>query len=72
MQTERPHAQAMGLDLLSGTEVLAILHEGQVAAAESVRTAIPALEQGADAMAAAIRSGRAPVPGWFAGRPARD
>ncbi|PCJ74277.1 MAG: N-acetylmuramic acid 6-phosphate etherase [Rhodobacteraceae bacterium] len=57
LQTERPHAQAKGLDLLSGTEILTILHEGQIAAIKSMSAAIPALEKGAEAMAAAIRSG---------------
>ncbi len=57
LQTEQPHAQAKGFDLLSGAEILAILHEGQVAAAKSVSSAIPALEKGAEAMATAIRSG---------------
>ncbi len=57
LQTERPHAQAKGLDLLGGVEVLTLLHGGQVAAAKAVKAAIPALETGAAAMAAAIRSG---------------
>jgi len=57
LQTEQPHAKAAGLDLLSGAEILTILHEGQVAAAESVSAAIPALNKGAEAMAVAIRSG---------------
>jgi len=57
MQTERPHAQAKGLDLLSGAEILTILHESQLAAIESMGAAIPALEKGAEAMARAIRSG---------------
>lgn len=57
LQTEQPHPQASGLDLLTGLEILTTLHDGQVAAAKSVATAIPALENGADAMAAAIRSG---------------
>ena len=57
LQTEQPHAQAKGLDLLSGEQILTTLHDGQVAAAKSVSMAIPALDNGADAMAAAIRSG---------------
>jgi len=56
-QTEQPHAQAKGLDLLSGAEILTVLHEGQIAAVKSIGTAIPALEKGAEAMAAAIRAG---------------
>ena len=57
LQTEQPHAQAKGLDLLSGVQILTTLHDGQVAAAKSVSIAIPALDNGADAMAATIRSG---------------
>jgi len=57
LQTEQPHAQAMGMDLLGGADILTILHDGQVAAAKSVSAAIPALEKGAEAMATAIRSG---------------
>lgn len=57
LQTEQSHPQANGLDLLSGMEILTVLHDGQVAAAKSVSIAIPALEKGAEAMATAIRSG---------------
>ena len=57
LQTEQSHPKAKGLDVLSGAEILTILHEGQVAAAKSVSAAIPALEMGAEAMADAIRSG---------------
>lgn len=57
LQTEKTHAQSKGLDLLDGAEILTILHDGQIAAVKSVSEAIPALDKGADAMAAAIRSG---------------
>ena len=57
LQTEQPHAQAKGLDLLNGTDILTVLHEGQIAAVKSIGTAIPAMEKGAEAMAAAIRAG---------------
>ncbi len=56
-QTEASHAFAIGLDRLSGPEILGIMHDGQMAAAQSVATAIPALNKGACAMAEAINSG---------------
>lgn len=46
---------AAGLDTLSGVDALAILLDGQVAAAQAVRFAIPDLERGAELMAAAVR-----------------
>jgi len=55
--TEQKHPQAKGLDNLSGEEILAILHRGQVDAAESVSGAIDSLYLGAKAMAASVRSG---------------
>lgn len=57
LTTEQSHPQARGLDLLAGTEILSVLLDGQVAAARAVEAAIPALDTGAEAMAAAIRSG---------------
>jgi N-acetylmuramic acid 6-phosphate etherase len=57
LKTEQSHAKALGLDLLTGKEIMAILHEGQMAATKSVSIAIPSLDKGAEAMAAAIRSG---------------
>lgn len=56
-QTEQVHPQAQGLDLRTDSEVLSILHQSQISAAEAVKEAIPALAQGAAAMAATIRGG---------------
>ena len=56
-QTESTHALAAGIDQLDGRRILAILHDGQVAAAQAVGSAIPALNAGARAMADAIKSG---------------
>lgn len=55
--TEHIHPQAADLDLASDAAVLSILHASQVEAAKVVKTAIPALAKGAEAMANAIRSG---------------
>ncbi|OUS07660.1 hypothetical protein A9Q96_05725 [Rhodobacterales bacterium 52_120_T64] len=57
LQTEQPHGHAKGLDLLSGAEILTILHDAQIAAVESMSAALPALDKGAEAMAKAIRTG---------------
>ena len=57
LQTEQPHGHAKGLDLLSGAEILTILHDAQIAAVESTSAALPALDKGAEAMAKAIRTG---------------
>ncbi|MCF6327494.1 MAG: N-acetylmuramic acid 6-phosphate etherase [Devosiaceae bacterium] len=57
LRTEQVHPNAVGLDELEGAQILNILLDGQVAAASSVRSAIPALEKGAAAMAKAIRGG---------------
>jgi len=56
-QTERLHPQAEGLDTLNGPEVLSILHQGHVAAAKAVGSAIEALDRGAGAMARTLRDG---------------
>jgi len=56
-QTEKLHLQAEGMDTLSGTEILSILHQGHVAAAEAVGSAIEALDKGAEAMARTVRDG---------------
>ena len=63
-QTESTHALAAGIDQLDGRRILAILHDGQVAAAQAVGSAIPALNAGARAMADAIN----PVEIWFTRR----
>lgn len=55
--TEQIHPQARGLDLRPGADVLGLMLDGHIAAAEAVRAAIPALERGADAMARTLRAG---------------
>ncbi len=57
-RTEQKHPAAAGLDRLSRPEILAILHRGQVEAAQAVGDAIDDLSKGAEAMAAALRGGR--------------
>lgn len=57
LRTEQTHAFAVGLDELDNADILGILLEGQIAAAASVKSAIPALEKGAAAMVKAIRGG---------------
>jgi len=56
-KTEQAHNKAKGLDCLAGAEALTVLLDGQMAAIEAVRSAIPDLEAGADLMAQTIRSG---------------
>ncbi len=56
-QTEAIHPQAQGLDTLAPARILSILLDGQIAAAEAVRSALPALGQGAEAMRAALLRG---------------
>ena len=56
-RTEALHDQAKGLDERPLAEVAAILAEGQIAAAASVREAVPAIAQAAEAVAETIRSG---------------
>ena len=56
-RTEALHEQAKGLDERPLAEVAAILAEGQIAAAASVREAVPAIAQAAEAVAETIRSG---------------
>lgn len=56
-RTEALHAMAEGLDQRPPAEVAAVLAEGQIAAAASVRDALAAIADGAAAMAAAIRAG---------------
>lgn len=57
LRTEQVHPNATGLDELEGAQILNILLDGQIAAATSVRSAIPELKKGADAMAKAVRGG---------------
>lgn len=56
-QTEALHNQARGLDARPLGEIAAVLAEGQIAAAASVRDALSAIAGGAVAMAATIRNG---------------
>ena len=56
-RTEALHDQAKGLDERPLAEVAAILAEGQIAAAASVREAVPAIAQAAEAVAETTRSG---------------
>ena len=55
--TEQLHPRASGLDELPGAEILSILWESQVDAVQAIRSALPALEHGANAMVDALRSG---------------
>lgn len=57
MNTEKLHDKAPGLDLQPPALVAEILVEGQIAAAQSVLPATPALVAGAQAMAAALEGG---------------
>lgn len=57
LSTEKTHPASAGLDQLEGAEILDILHAGQVFAVKAVKSAMPALEKGAEAMAIAIRKG---------------
>jgi N-acetylmuramic acid 6-phosphate etherase len=56
-QTEQRHTQAVGLDLRSDSEILAVLAQGQVDAAACVAAAVPDIASGALLAAEAIRSG---------------
>jgi N-acetylmuramic acid 6-phosphate etherase len=56
-QTEQRHRHALGLDLVPAAEVLDVLHQGQVAAAEAVRSALPAIAEAATLAATTIREG---------------
>ncbi len=56
-ETERLHPMAEGLDALPGAEILRRLLSAQEAALAAVRQALPEIEAGAVAMAAAIRDG---------------
>jgi len=56
-QTEMTHAQAKGLDLRPAEEVLALLAAGQIEAAQSVASAIPALAAAARLAADCLRAG---------------
>ena len=56
-QTEALHAEARGLDARPPAEVSAVLAEGQIMAATSVRDALPDITSGAIAMAGVIRNG---------------
>ncbi|MGR3660896.1 MAG: N-acetylmuramic acid 6-phosphate etherase [Paracoccaceae bacterium] len=57
LSTEKTHPASAGLDQMDGAEILDILHASQVLAVAAVESAMPALEKGARAMAAAIRAG---------------
>ena len=56
-QTERPHAQAPGLELRADADILTLLAEGQAAAAASVGSAIADIARGATLAAASIAGG---------------
>lgn len=56
-KTEQAHDRAQGLDCLSGQKALTVLLDGQVAAVEAVRSALPGIEAGAELMARTIRAG---------------
>jgi N-acetylmuramic acid 6-phosphate etherase len=56
-QTEQRHEASVGLDQRPSAEVLAILARGQVAAAQAVEAAIPAIATAANLAADTIRSG---------------
>jgi N-acetylmuramic acid 6-phosphate etherase len=56
-QTEQRHRHAGGLDLLPASEVLGLLHQGQVAAAEAAGAALPAIGEAATLAAQTIRDG---------------
>ncbi|UPH71793.1 N-acetylmuramic acid 6-phosphate etherase [Abyssibius alkaniclasticus] len=56
-RTEQPHDLAQGLDTLAPPAILSALVEGQLAALAALRPALPALQAGAEAMAAAIGNG---------------
>jgi N-acetylmuramic acid 6-phosphate etherase len=58
-RTEAIHEAAEGLDARPAAEVAAILLDGQLAALQAVRGALPALAEGAAAMARAVASGGA-------------
>ena len=55
--TEQTHPKAAGLDTLPSDTVLQILHQAQLDAAQTVKSAISDLARGAEAMANAIRDG---------------
>ena len=56
-RTEQPHDLAQGLDTLAPPAILSALVEGQLGALAALRPALPALQAGAEAMAAAIGNG---------------
>ncbi|MEX0971485.1 MAG: N-acetylmuramic acid 6-phosphate etherase [Paracoccaceae bacterium] len=56
-KTEQPHDLALGLDTLAPSAILLALVDGQLAALASLHPALPALQEGAEAMATAIRNG---------------
>jgi N-acetylmuramic acid 6-phosphate etherase len=58
LNTELMRGESSNLDQRSNTEILAILHKGQVEAAIAVEAAIESLEKGAEAMADAVRNGK--------------
>lgn len=55
--TEQTHPDAVGIETRPGAEALGLMLDSHLAAAEAVRAAIPALERGAAAMAAALERG---------------
>ncbi|MDJ0824407.1 MAG: N-acetylmuramic acid 6-phosphate etherase [Rhodobacter sp.] len=57
MQTEDVHDKARGLDARPDAEVLGILLDGQIAALQAVRAALPEIAAGAEVMAETLRGG---------------
>lgn len=56
-RTEARHEKASGLDALAPTEILALLADGQVAAAKAVQSSLESLRKAAGLMAAALGEG---------------
>ena len=59
--TEQLHPKAIGLDKQDEETILSIMLDAHIAAAHSIRTAIPCMEKGANEMARAIRNGNSLV-----------
>jgi len=57
LTTEAMHDQALGLDTRQPQEAAALLADGQIVAAEAVRSAVAELCEGANGMASTIRAG---------------
>lgn len=58
LSTERHSARYRGLDTWDSSEILAALHDGQLAAIASVRAALPALERAANDVVARLQEAR--------------